>query len=89
MSLIDPGLLQILCCPETRQPVREADAAVVADLNRQIAAGTLKTRAGEVVRDALDGALVREDGRVAYAVRHRLPIMLAEEAIPLTATGVA
>ena len=83
MSLIDPGLLKILCCPETRQPVAEADAALVAALNARVAAGTLKNGAGKPVTDKLDGALVRNDRGVAYPIRNRIPILLVEEAIPL------
>ena len=83
MSLIDPGLLKILCCPETHQPVSEADAALVADLNNRIAAGTLTNRAGQTVKEKLDGALVRSDGRLAYPIRHRIPVMLVEEAVAL------
>lgn len=73
------------CCPETHQPVSEADAALVAKLNQQIAAGTLKNRGGKPVSDSIDGALVRQDRLVAYAVRKSIPIMLIEEAIPLQA----
>ena len=83
MSLIDPGLLKILCCPETRLPVTEADAALVADLNNRVAAGTLKSVGGKTVADKLEGALVRSDRAVAYPIRNRIPIMLSEEAIPL------
>ncbi|HTD65920.1 MAG TPA: Trm112 family protein [Candidatus Limnocylindria bacterium] len=83
MSLIDPGLLQILCCPETHQPVREADAAFVAELNSRIAAGAAKNRTGKVVTEKVDGALVRKDRQVAYPIRSRIPIMLVDEAIPL------
>ena len=83
MSLIDPGLLKLLCCPETRLPLAEADAALVADLNQQVAAGTLKNGTGEAIGDKLDGALVRSDKAVAYPIRNRIPILLAEEAIAL------
>ncbi len=85
MSLIDPGLLQILCCPETHQPVQEADASFVAELNGRIASGATKNRSGKTVTEKVDGALVRKDGQVAYPIRNRIPIMLVEEAIPLTA----
>jgi len=85
MSLVDPDLVRILCCPATHQPVTEADAALVADLNERIASGSLKTTDGKVVTDRIDGALVREDRRVAYAVRHGLPIMLSDEALLLPA----
>ena len=84
MSLIDPGLLQILCCPETHQPLSEADAALVSDLNACLASGTLKNRAGQAVSEKLDGGLLRQDRQVLYPIRHRLPILLIDEAISLT-----
>ena len=83
MNLIDPELLKILCCPETRQPVSEADATLLAELNRRVASGTVKNRAGQTVSGPLDGALVRQDRQIAYPVRQRIPIMLIDEGIPL------
>ncbi len=83
MSMIDPGLLKILCCPETQQPVSEADATLVADLNNRIASGSLKNRAGKPVGDKLDGGLLRQDRQWIYPIRNRIPIMLIEEAISL------
>ena len=83
MSMIDPGLLKILCCPETHQPVIEADGALVADLNSRIAGGLVKNRAGKSVADPIDGGLLRQDRHVLYPIRNRIPIMLIEEAIPL------
>lgn len=85
MSLIDPGLLQILCCPETHQTVSEGDAAFVAELNGRIASGAVKNRSGKAVTEKVDGALVRNDRQVAYPIRNRIPIMLVDEAILLTA----
>ena len=84
MTMIDPALLKILRCPETHQPVSEADAALVADLNNRIASGSLKNRAGKSVGDKLDGGLLRQDRQWIYPIRNRIPIMLIEEAIPLT-----
>ena len=83
MSLIDPGLLKILCCPETHQPVTEADTALVADLNSRIDKGVLKNCSGKAVGDKLDGGLLRQDRQVLYPIRNRIPVMLIEEAIPL------
>ncbi len=79
----DSELLKILCCPETRQPLALAPAAVIANLNRQIAAGTLRSRGGQAVAEPLAAGLVRADGRWLYPIRHRIPIMLVEEAISL------
>lgn len=82
--MIDEALLKILCCPETHQPLTVADAALVARLNEGVAAGTLKNRGGHAVEEKLDGALVRTDRALAYAVRQQIPIMLVEAGIPLT-----
>jgi len=81
--MLDRELLSILCCPETRQDLAEADPAGVADLNRRIAAGAVVNRAGMPVAEAADGLLVRSDGRYGYLVRGDIPMMLVDEAIPL------
>lgn len=81
--MIDPQLLEILCCPETRQDVSTAPASLVAELNARIEAGTVNNRAGEPVREKLDGGLLRADGKVLYPVREDIPVMLIDEAIPL------
>lgn len=83
MSLIDPGLLQILCCPETHQPIAEADAALLSEVNERIARSTLKNRAGQILSEKLEGGLLRQDRQVLYPIRNRIPILLIDEAIPL------
>ena len=55
--MIDPDLLKILCCPETHQEVRLAEPAVIDKLNGQIAAGALSNRAGQPVKEKIDGGL--------------------------------
>lgn len=81
--MIDPDLLKILCCPETHQEVRLAEAAIIDKLNGQIAAGALKNRAGQVVQEKIDGGLVRADGKVLYPIRRNIPMMLVDEGLPL------
>ena len=81
--MISASLLAMLCCPETHQPLRTADAAVVATLNEQVGSGTLKNRAGKPVEVPLDSGLIREDGKFLYPVRNDIPVMLVSEAIPL------
>ena len=82
-SMIDPDLLKILCCPETRQPLTLADDALVQRLNEQITAGQLRNRAGQPVARMCDGGLVRKDGQFVYPISGSIPILLIDEAIPL------
>jgi uncharacterized protein YbaR (Trm112 family) len=81
--MIDPELMKILCCPETHQELRMAETARVDELNRQIAAGSLRNRAGQLVTEKLDGGLVRADGKCLFPIRGEIPVMLMDEAIPL------
>jgi uncharacterized protein YbaR (Trm112 family) len=81
--MVHPDLLEILACPEDKTPVRLMDDAALSALNDRIRKGGVKSRGGQPVTDLLQAALVREDGKYAYAVRDDIPIMLVEEAIPL------
>lgn len=79
---VDPFLLEILVCPETRAPVAQASAELTKALVAASGKGTLTNRGGQRV-ERLDGALVRQDNEVAYPVRNGIPIMLVDEQIPL------
>ncbi|MCH1569947.1 MAG: hypothetical protein L7S64_01280 [Longimicrobiales bacterium] len=81
--MIDHNLLDILVCPETKQALRVADAALLETLNSSITAGSITNRGGEAVTVAVNEALIREDGDVLYPVRDDIPIMLIDESIPL------
>jgi uncharacterized protein YbaR (Trm112 family) len=82
--MLDADLLKLLCCPETHQDLSLADSGLLEKLNSQVAAGTLKNRAGRVVEQKLEGGLVRGDHRFLYPIRHDIPVMLIDEAIPLS-----
>jgi uncharacterized protein YbaR (Trm112 family) len=82
--MIDAELLKILCCPETYQTLEPAEPSLIEMLNKQIGAGQLRNRRGERVSERIDGGLVRSDGRFLYPIRQNIPIMLIDEAIPLT-----
>ena len=79
---LDPALLEILCCPETKQAVTLLDAASLHVLNRKIANGEVQNTGGNPVKEPLDGGLIRSDKKVAYPVREMIPIMLVEEGLP-------
>jgi len=82
--MIRPELLKILCCPETRQPLRLADSALLQNLNRQIADGTLRNFQGKHVAEKLESALIRADGKCVYPIRENIPLLLIGEAISVS-----
>ncbi len=86
---MDPELLKALCCPETHQQLRLAEAPVIEKLNSQIQNGALRNRGGESVKEKIDSGLIRADGEWLYPIRHGIPVMLVDEAIPLSAMAAA
>ncbi len=81
---VNPELLEILVCPETKQPVAQAEESLLSKLNAEIEAGRLRTRGGEKVSKPIEEGLVREDGKVLYPVDDGIPVMLIDESIELT-----
>ena len=76
-------LLNVLCCPETRQPLQIADAKLVDELNQKIKDGQVRNRGGKPITETMEAGLIREDGKYIYPVRNKIPVMLVDEAIPL------
>ena len=80
---MDEKLLEILCCPETHQPLTRAGVELVEDLNQRIQAGTLVDRVDEKITEPIDGGLIREDGNILFPIRQDIPVMLVYQGIPL------
>ena len=85
--MLDQELLEILACPETKEPVALADAALVARVNAAVAAGKVKSRDGQPVTRPMDAALLRRDRKVLYPIRGGIPIMLIDESILVDSIG--
>jgi uncharacterized protein YbaR (Trm112 family) len=81
--MVDKELLDILCCPETRQNVTVAGGDLVKKINDGINGGKVKNRGDTLIKDPIDAGLLREDGKYLYPIREDIPIMLIDEAIPV------
>jgi uncharacterized protein YbaR (Trm112 family) len=81
---ISQDLLDILVCPETRQPLTLAGDELLQRLNQRIRDGALRNRGGDAVESELAAGLVRQDGAVLYPIEDDIPVMLIEESIELS-----
>ena len=85
--MISDDLLKLLVCPENRTPLSRATPELVTRLNAEITAGRLRNKGGQPVENQLGGALVRQDGTIAYPVVDEIPMLLVDEGIPLAQVG--
>jgi len=67
---METALLDLLCCPVTRQPLQMADREALA-------------RASAVASRPISDGLLREDGQVLYPISDGIPLLLEDEAIVL------
>jgi uncharacterized protein YbaR (Trm112 family) len=78
---LDKRLLDILCCPASKQPVVLLGAAQITALNRAVDAGQLRCQDGTAVTRAFSAGLLTRDGRMAYRIDDGIPVMLADQAV--------
>ena len=81
---MDKRLLDILCCPVSKTPVRPLGRAELEALNGAIAAGGVLTTTGNAVRERLAEGLITIDRKLIYRVDDGIPVMLPEEGIGTT-----
>lgn len=78
---MDKRLLDILCCPATKQSLRPLTRMELEALNRAIADGGARTAAQAPVSSAFAAGLITADGKRIYRIDDDIPVMLADEAI--------
>ena len=81
---MDKRLLDILCCPVTKNPVKPLTKAQLDVLNRAIDSGSVRTISNAAVSVPLRAGLITTDGKVIYRIEDDIPVMLADESIGTT-----
>lgn len=80
---LEAFFLEVVACPDTKRPLKLADAALLAKMNALVDKKKLKDKSQWLIDARLQQALVRDDGVVAYPVWDDVPRLLVESAIPL------
>jgi uncharacterized protein YbaR (Trm112 family) len=81
---MDKRLLDILCDPVTKSPVKPLSKAQLEAINLAIAQGRVQGVDGNAITAPLQAGLVTADRKVIYRVDDDIPVMLADEAIGTT-----
>ena len=81
--MLDRKLLAVLVCPVDRTPLSPVDDAILARVNRAVAAGRVTNRVGRLVDQPIGGGLLRADKTLLYPIIDGIPVLLADEAITL------
>lgn len=80
---LDRKLLDVLCCPISKIPVRRLNREELRRTNEAIAAGELRYLDDSAVEAKLEEGLITENGERVYRVDDGIPVMLEERAIPV------
>ncbi|MBS0212149.1 MAG: Trm112 family protein [Proteobacteria bacterium] len=78
---MDRRLLDILCCPSTRQPLAMLQSHELAAINRAVEGGSLRRADGSVQAEPLREGLITRDRTLVYRIDDGIPVLLADESI--------
>ena len=78
---MDRKLLDILCCPASKQPLALLNGQDLDLINRAVAAGSLVRADGSPQAEPLTEGLITRDRRTVYRVEDGIPVLLADEAL--------
>ncbi|HUA80616.1 MAG TPA: Trm112 family protein [Dyella sp.] len=81
---MDKRLLDILCCPVSKTPVRPLNASELNAVNRAIEGCQVLSVAGATVHHRLAEGLITVDSKLIYRIEDGIPVMLPEEGIGTT-----
>jgi uncharacterized protein YbaR (Trm112 family) len=78
---LDKRLLDILCCPATKQPVAPLSSAQLAAINRAIDRRSVRSVDGSTLDHPLAAGLLTRDGRTVYRIDDGIPVMLVDQGV--------
>lgn len=81
---MDRRLLDVLACPVTKQVLKPLSAAQLEALNKAIRTGNVLSVDGSVWSEPLRAGLIRQDGKVLYAISDGIPVLLPDKGIGTT-----
>lgn len=82
---MDRKLLDILCCPLTKQPLALLDKSELRALNQAIDAGQVVRADGSAQAGAIEEALISRDRKTIYRIEDGIPVLLTDESIAAAA----
>ncbi len=80
---MDRRLLGILRCPVSHKGLSVLSKDQLARVNAAIDAGELHNQEGKTLDEALNEALVTDDGKRIYPVDDGIPVLLEDESISM------
>lgn len=81
---MDKRLLDILCDPVTKTPLKLLSKPQLEAINVAIRGGAVQATSGRAIAEELSAALIGMDGKVIYRIDDGIPILLADEGIGTT-----
>lgn len=78
---MDKRVLDILCCPISRQSLAPLNSRELEAVNRAISAGAVVRTDGSAQIEPLKAGLLTRDRKLAYRLDDGIPVLLADESI--------
>jgi uncharacterized protein YbaR (Trm112 family) len=78
---MDRKLLDILCCPASKQPLALLNSAELRALNEAIGEGGLKRVDGSLQSTPIKEGLITRDHQTIYRIEDGIPVLLSDEGI--------
>ncbi len=78
---MDRKLLDILVCPDSKQPLHLLSKPELAAINQAIDAGTVKRGDDSIEKNTWSDGLISRDRKIAYRINDGIPVLLIDESI--------